>query len=193
MGLLSDRPHRDKLISFYTDRLWTLDVKPHRIYVAASLAAQGDAAKLALQLKDAGFIVTSRWIRADFSHMINPNEAWAAHKAQQEQWGALDLNDLSDADTLVILANVPSSSGGFHAELGYFLGAGRKNIIAVGERPNVFFWTEDVRWKCSVNGLVEWLQSPEHGCYQPIPVPELPPLESMAMHATTRPTGEDMV
>jgi hypothetical protein len=48
-------------------------------------------------------------------------------------------------------------------ELGYFLGANRSNIIVVGDRPNVFYWLEDVRFTRSVDGLVEWLQSPEHG------------------------------
>jgi hypothetical protein len=83
--------------------------------------------------------------------------------ALDEEMGRIDVEDVLSADTLIILANQPSSSGGYHVELGLFLGAGKTNAIVVGERRNVFYWTEHVRFTHSVDGLVEWLQSPEHG------------------------------
>ena len=48
-------------------------------------------------------------------------------------------------------------------ELGYFLGARRTNIVVVGERPNVFFWTDSVRFTPTTDGLVEWLLDESHG------------------------------
>jgi hypothetical protein len=142
------------------DNLWRLDVVPKNIYVAASLANQYAACRLSLQLIDAGFCATSRWVRRDFSR--KPCN-WTAFVALEEEMGKVNVEDLERADTLVLLSDVESTSGGFHVELGFFLGAKRTNIVVVGERKNVFFYTEHVRFAATVEGLVEWLSSPEHG------------------------------
>ena len=143
------------------DRLWRLDSKPQKIYVAAPLPNKVLARKFANELIFAGFGVTSRWLDRDFSRRKTLD--WSASVAIDEEMGAIDVEDVLMADTLVILANEPSSSGGYHVELGIFLGARKTNIIVVGERSNVFYWTEHVRFTHGVEGLVEWLKSPDHG------------------------------
>jgi hypothetical protein len=126
------------------------------------LAEQGRAAQLALQLVDAGFIVTSRWLRTDF--FARPGESdWRRFVEFEECMGRIDVEDVRKSDTLIVLAHEPSASGGYHVELGMFLGAGKTNIIVVGNRPNVFYRTEHVRFTPNTKGLVEWLGSPEHG------------------------------
>ena len=145
-------------------RLWPLDYAPQCIYVAASVNNQLPALRLALRLQWEGFRVTSQWLLSDFSARPRPNEDWSKWVQVVTEWGAKDLEDLAGADTLVLLADVPSSSGGFHVELGFFLGSGRTNIVVVGgDRPNVFFWTKTVRWVPDAEGLVEWLAGQRGG------------------------------
>lgn len=169
------------------DRMWALPTIPRNIYVAATISEQGVAARFALQLVDAGFCVTSRWLRNDFSKVPNIAELgdkinlhpqlllnqekrlWEQWKQYEITWGEQDLEDLERADTLIVLAHEPSRTGGYHVELGYFLGARRDNIVVVGDRRNVFYWTSKVRWTKTTDGLVEWLGSGAHGCQAPIP------------------------
>ena len=148
------------------DRMWRLDVKPKAVYVAASLLNQAAAVQLADQLIAAGFTCTSRWLRRDFSTRLSKDD-WRARVALEEEMGNIDVEDVLRSDTLIILANTPSSSGGYHVELGLFLGANKPNIIVVGDRPNVFFWTDSVRYSPTTEGLVEWLKDPAHGYVEP--------------------------
>ena len=144
------------------DRLWRLDMAPKNIYVATTILNQGEALRLASELQRAGFNVTSRWLEHDHSGRPTKDD-WAAHVMDREWYGNLDLEDLEMSDTLIILADKPSATGGYHVELGYFLGANRSNIIVVGDRPNVFYWLEDVRYVHCTRDLVEWLKDPSHG------------------------------
>ena len=144
--------------------MWRLLDKPENIYVAASINAQLEAARFSLDLQSAGFKVVSSWIRKNHAELAKKaKESDAERISIQKQFGRSDLLDLSNADTLIILTDVPSTSGGLHVELGYFIGSGRTNIICVGPRVNVFFWTEYVRFTPATEGLVDWLQSPDHG------------------------------
>jgi hypothetical protein len=149
-------------LSFISDRMWALDSRPLNIYVAAALSNQGAAARLALELQDAGFIVTSRWLRHDFSNTPTKG-AWQAYRNLEIEMAGVDFEDLERSDTLIVLADVPSTHGGFHVELGAFLGAKKTNVIVVGDRPNVFFWSPCVRFTWGLKGLVDWLCSSEHG------------------------------
>ncbi len=153
------------------DRLWRLERKPLKIYVAAPLSNQLEALRFAIQLQDAGFCVTSRWLRNDFTKRPSPPGAqhWTSaglvldpstgleYAKYEEFWGEQDLADLRISDTLIVLADKPSTRGGYHVELGHFLGSGKTNIVVVGDRPNVFFWTRDVRWCKDTTYLIEWL------------------------------------
>ena len=159
-------PIANRGLSMADDRMWRLDVKPKDIYVAASLLNQENALRFSLRLQDAGFQVTSRWLRRDFSKKPTKDD-WPAYVALEEEMGNIDVEDVLRSDTLIILANTPSSSGGYHVELGLFLGANKPNIIVVGDRPNVFFWTDSVRYSPTTEGLVEWLKDPAHGYVEP--------------------------
>lgn len=151
-------------LSHYDTRLWKLAVKPKHIYVAAPVPEQKLAQEFAHQLSGAGFQITSRWLGHDFlgdrPDFFHEHERWKDHQAA---WGEFDLADVMAADTLIILSKEKSSTGGYHVELGCFLGAGRDNIIVVGGRPNVFFWTRRVRYSPSTEGLIEWLLDEGHG------------------------------
>lgn len=143
-------------LSLYRGQLLPLDVQPGKVYIAASLHNREAAMVLQRELFCEGFQVTSRWINADFSK--KPTDVDSQEYAQfEKEWGMKDFEDVSEADTLVVLADVPSSTGGFHVELGMFLGAGKKNIVAVGGRPNVFFYHDSVKWRPTTEGLAAWL------------------------------------
>ncbi len=172
MAQVGKKMHRYPLttrgLSREQDRLWILDEKPRRIYVAAPLPNQLAALRFAIQLQDCGFTVTSRWLRADFGDRP-PQSRWYDYVIYEDKYCAMDLEDLAGADTLVILADQPSSTGGYHVELGHFLGSGKRNIIAVGDRPNVFFFADNVRWTKTTIGLVEWLLDESHGTREVAP------------------------
>jgi hypothetical protein len=147
--------------------------RPEAIYIAASLDAQAAAMRLALQLIDAGFLVTSRWLRRDFS--TRPSE-WYKRVPFEMEMCDIDVEDVMRADTLVILTDEPTTSGGLHVELGMFLGANKSNIVAIGKRLNVFFWHEDVQFMQNVETLVTWLVGQRNRFLRPdlapIPVPD---------------------
>jgi hypothetical protein len=152
----------------YEDRLWPLESQPRVIYIAASLTDQLPAAQFALKLISLGFEVPCRWLHNNF--ISRPSEGnWPEFPIFQEYWGNLDLEDLERSDTLVILTEHQSTSGGYHVELGYFLGSKRRNILVVGQRPNVFFFTENVRFIQSTEKAAEWLAKPIHGAIEPAP------------------------
>ena len=144
-------------------RMLVLKKKPENIYVAASLHNRARTTRFALKLQDAGFVVTSRWIRDDFSDKPNEDEEFSKFADFENKWGQYDLEDLQKADTLIVFGDVASSSGGFHVELGYFLGASRENIIVVGDRPNVFYFTNSIRFTPDESDLITWLKSQDHG------------------------------
>jgi hypothetical protein len=154
--------------------LTSFTTPPCSIYVAASVKNQLAAAKLALELIDVGFKVTSRWIRHDFEGRVDASAALlkqklgehldpaeeelvAAHDELMAEWGAKDLEDLEKVDTMVLLSTTPSSSGGYHVELGYAIASG-KNILVVGDRPNVFFYTATVKFVQKLDGVVGWMR-----------------------------------
>jgi hypothetical protein len=151
-------------------RLWLFPVKPQGIYLAASMPEQAATSRFALQLIDAGFKVTSSWLRQDFSDKPDQGKLWSKYAEYEAKWGATDLADLQRADTLVVLANEPSSSGGYWCELGYFLGTGRENVVFVGDRRNVFAYADAVRWAPNTAGLINWLQDGRHGAVAPAPL-----------------------
>lgn len=143
------------------ERIWRFDTKPSKVYIAASLKAQFQAALLALEMQDVGLTVTSSWIRNDFSKKpLSPERAWLDYESK---WGAKDYEDVMAADTLVLLSDEESSSGGFYVELGIFLGAGKSNILVVGKRKNVFFYLADIRLICDVRDVMKFMLDPIHG------------------------------
>lgn len=143
--------------------VWAFNTKPSKVYVASSVDNQNHAIRVALRLVRAGLTVTSRWLDINFSSDSNRNP-WESSTSRErnEEWGQRDIEDMTAADTLVLLANVSSSSGGYHCELGYFLGKGG-NVLVVGDRRNVFYWTSRVQYLPDDSSLLEFLMHPDHG------------------------------
>ncbi len=145
------RPGLFRQVNRNAGRLWALNTVPQNIYIAASINAQNDAVRLALELVLAGFKVTSRWLRIDHEKLspLTKNDERQQWLARQEEWAHKDLEDLEAADTLVILTDTPSSKGGYH--------------VVGSSLPNVFYYSDHVRNVPEVQGLLAFLQSPEHG------------------------------
>lgn len=157
------KTYRPALNNYRSHCVWAFGSRPKYVYVAASVANQTSALRLAMQLQRAGLEVTSRWLEFDFSTYAEMNPfIHTVERERCETWGKRDLEDLERADTLVLLADVPSSKGGFHVELGFMLGKGR-NVLVIGERPNVFYWTDEIRFLASLDGVVDFLMHPDHG------------------------------
>jgi hypothetical protein len=136
-----------------------MDTKPEKIYVAASVRAQGQATRLAVELQQAGFTVTGRWLTKNFATVPSRDEHWQDWIKHCLEWSSRDLEDLAAADTLIVLCDERSSSGGMDFELGWWIGAKRRNVILVGgERRNVFHWLPQMRWTIGTEGLVDWLK-----------------------------------
>jgi hypothetical protein len=144
------------------DHLWAFPKKPEKIYIAAAVTESSLVGKMTDVFEGCGFTVMNKWHKVDFSKKPSHGD-WDNFRDWSTRWGEQDLEDLRQSDTLVVVANAASTSGGYHVELGYFLGAGRENIVAVFGRPNVFYWTSKVRWLADAKNLVAFLTDTRHG------------------------------
>lgn len=98
------------------------------VYIAAPYPLREAAIAVMHRLEDAGFEVTSTWLKQE--------------DKLEDAFARLDLADVDRADTLVAL-NPPEwvsvGTGGRHVEFGYAL-ARQKPIVMVGERGNIFHY-----------------------------------------------------
>lgn len=88
-------------------------------------------------LHAAGHEVTSRWVLLDGTNNVLGEDELALDLSVGEVPGTECLEDIKRADAVVILTDAPSSTGGYHVELGYALGL-NKPIEVVGPALNVF-------------------------------------------------------
>lgn len=117
--------------------------KPLCVYVAGRFGRQGELSGYADDLEDHGLVCTSRWLRGD--HGWTTNEAEDFTSPQLRQFAQEDLEDIDDADVLVVFTEDASAgylSGGRHVEYGYALAKG-KRLVIVGGPENVFHHGED--------------------------------------------------
>jgi len=113
-----------------------------KIYVACPMQFVSEARRVALYLATSGYVITSRWLLNKVSSpMRDMNDAAKANYATE--WCDKDYFDLESADVAVILNPDASVTGGTHVELGIAL-ALRKRIIAIGSKPNVFYYHTSV-------------------------------------------------
>ena len=119
-----------------------------RVYIGASMLARDQvAAVYNPDLRSRGYDVVSTWAERDES-----DESARAIARR-------DFDDLMTADTLVVLVDPPSSSGGLATELGIMLGlrsqAPGLKVYAIGRSRNVFDeladrrfaqWSDFLRW-----------------------------------------------
>lgn len=107
-----------------------------RVYMAARYGRREEIAGYAGQLRDLGYVVTSRWL--DGAHGEDDNDLTPE---LSEQFAGEDVADLTEADTLIAFSEDPDSGhsrGGRHVELGMALVMGHR-IVCIGPRENVFY------------------------------------------------------
>jgi nucleoside 2-deoxyribosyltransferase len=119
-------------------------------YLAAKYAYRTRAQMVAHHITKAGHQVCATWL-IDL-HDGTSQEA-------QASYAALDLRDIEQADTLVLLqfpCADPEPSTGRHIEYGYALAKG-KAIILVGPRTSVFHWLPFVQHFSTLDAFLDSL------------------------------------
>lgn len=117
---------------------------PVSVYIAARFSQRAQLSQVvALPLIKAGFAITSRWLELpEDSSPLGPDEV-----QQHPQLAAVHaqecLEDIEVADRVVLFTDHPSSTGGFHVELGFALRSG-KEVYVVGPPLNIFMMLPSV-------------------------------------------------
>lgn len=108
-----------------------------RFYLAARFSRRLELRGYRNQLDSFGHRVTSRWL--DVEEVSMDELTWT----QRDHYAHIDLDDVRDADCLIVFTeerslSVPGAErGGRFVEMGYALGLG-KPIVIVGPRENIF-------------------------------------------------------
>lgn len=124
------------------------------IYLAAPYHRREELKRYARRLRAQGHDVTSRWL----SGAHDSADCMTDDLELRRQWAEEDLEDLAEADILIVFPLSTEEGGrqrgGVHVEFGYAI-ANDKRIIAVGGRPNVFYCLPEVE---AVNTFEEALE-----------------------------------
>ena len=88
-------------------------------------------------LSASGHEITSRWHNKAFHPMDFHSEV------EREQIAQEDFDDISAADSLVLIAGPEKYSGGKFVEAGIALGMG-KRVLVIGRRENMLLWLPQV-------------------------------------------------
>jgi hypothetical protein len=108
------------------------------VYVAARFDTRERLLREVVEpLHLAGHEVTSRWLSADSDTPVLNADDLAANLTAGVVPGTECLDDIKRADVVAVFTDAPSTTGGYHVELGYALGLG-KPIQVVGPVLNVF-------------------------------------------------------
>lgn len=108
-----------------------------RLYVAAH--SKSAARNVARRLREAGHVVTSRWI--DIDDKFGDPQAYYTD-SERRGLATIDEQDVRSAtDGLVLISESAGEyvPGGKHVETGIALGLGR-TIYILGRRENIFHW-----------------------------------------------------
>ncbi len=118
------------------------------LYVAASFEQVDHVRDLRARLSD--YVdITSTW--CDEPPMVNNDPRNEPREMRTR--GNEDYLDIQRSDMVAILTDVPSTSGGFHTELGIAL-ALDKRLLLVGPRLNVFHFMNKIEHYANVDALV---------------------------------------
>lgn len=120
-----------------------------KLYIAA--ADQAEARKVATALLCAGHEICADWLQMSFKRTgeYSVEERLAIART--------DVNDVTLADGLVLLASDNQVAGGKFVEAGIAIGQG-KPVFVVGRRENMLLWHHSVRQYDSVEKLILWLR-----------------------------------
>jgi hypothetical protein len=111
------------------------------VYLAARYSRRDELRKYASRLREAGIIVTSRWLRE--SGPLN-TKLGDDTPAFYRRTAIIDLEDIDKADTIVFFSEDPlvgTPRGGRHVEYGYALGTG-KRLVVLGGEENIFHYLD---------------------------------------------------
>lgn len=130
-----------------------MDNKTLLVYLAAPWATQQLMRERRIELRELGFVVTSRWIDEPPTPPGITDRDWWAERA------AIDLEDLRAADCVILSAESVSTTGDKHFETGYAYGIG-KQIIVVGQPENVFHHMRSLvlvpDWEAAKSALLDY-------------------------------------
>lgn len=108
-----------------------------KIYLAARYSRREELVGYAEELRQAGHIITSRWLCGQHEHKgpeaLTPLE-------HRELWALGNNEDILSADCVVSfteLEDSPYGRGGRHVEFGMAMATGRR-LVVVGHRENIF-------------------------------------------------------
>ena len=99
------------------------------IYIAGSWGSRAQLRGYADQLKAAGHTITADWLYA-----VEPEGTWADAGVEIAK---RDLTAIDRSSLILVSTQSPSTSGGYHTEMGYALGK-YQQVWTVGPRYNGF-------------------------------------------------------
>ena len=114
-----------------------------KIYVAAQYSWRDQVKAYAKQLEDAGFEITSTWLRERKGSGIELTEL--SNRFLREH-AANDLRDIEAADMVVFFSVGPTEltkRGGRHVEFGLAYAMGKK-IVVCGPKENIFHYLDEI-------------------------------------------------
>ncbi len=128
------------------------------VYFAACFSRREELRGYAAELREHGFVVTSRWL--DSPAKLRADEL--RREGRGAEVARMDLEDVRGADVCIAFTETVDTGergrGGRHTELGIALGLGRL-VLIVGPREHVFHclpdmvhhpnWLSARRWLCS--------------------------------------------
>ena len=121
------------------------------IYLAARYSRREEIRGYKINLENEGFAVTSRWLEDivtdEEQNFVNEIEGSEDNiPAEARKLAEIDVNDVIQADTLILFSESPVSKyarGGRHVEFGIALAIG-KRVIVIGPVENIFHTLQNV-------------------------------------------------
>jgi nucleoside 2-deoxyribosyltransferase len=123
-----------------------------RVYIAGSFTR---AKELRAEALRCGLAVTSSWLWEEEEQLTKHDDEvpdWQKRARAHD-----DLVDIDRADAVVVFTDVPSTTGGYHVEVGYALGRDIP-VVLVGPRLNVFHYDQRVWWFETLEEAARWLK-----------------------------------
>lgn len=106
-------------------------MRPLRVYVAGSFSDRKRIETITTELTSLGFEPTNTWQRENGESLL--------------ECAQRDLRGIDRADVMLVMADRPSTTGGYWVEIGYALGTGMPIIVVTPPYSNVFLSLPEVR------------------------------------------------
>lgn len=129
-----------------------------KVYLAAPYQWKDRIIERATELRSLEIEVTSSWLEEPHKPSTTLSELT---DEQHAQYALRDLQDINEADILILFAvpstDTPIPRAGRHVEFGYALAA-RKSVWLVGNKENIFHYLPQIRifetWADAVQELI---------------------------------------